>query len=63
MKLGPVTKLDKRKLATSKKFNNDIMPENCDVISIFSDLRANFEQSRSQIPNAWYLKEVTFYEN
>ena len=35
MKLGPVTKLDKRNKTTSKKFDNDIMSENCDVIVIF----------------------------
>ena len=29
MKLGPVTKLDKR------KFDNEIMSQNCDVIVIF----------------------------
>ena len=36
MKLGPVTKLDKRNKTTSKKFDNDVMSENCDVIVIFS---------------------------
>ena len=35
MKLGPVTKLDKRNTATSKKFDNDIMSANCDVIVFF----------------------------
>ena len=35
MKLGPVTKLDKRNKITSKKFNDDVMPKNCDVIVIF----------------------------
>ena len=35
MKLGPVTKLDKRNKTTSKKFDDDIMSENCDVIVIF----------------------------
>ena len=38
MKLGPVIKLDRRKSATSNKFNNDIISEKCDVIIIFSDL-------------------------
>ena len=36
MKLGPVTKLHKRKKKTSKKFGNDVMSANCDVIVIFS---------------------------
>ena len=35
MKLGPVTKLDKRNKTTSKKFDDDVMSENCDVIVIF----------------------------
>ena len=35
MKLGPVTKLDKRNKATSKKIDTDIMSGNCDVIVIF----------------------------
>ena len=35
MKLEPVTKLDKRNKTTSKNFDNDSMPENCDVIAIF----------------------------
>ena len=35
MKLGPVTKLDKRNKKTSKKFDNDAISGNCDVIVIF----------------------------
>ena len=35
MKLGPVTKLDKRNKTTSKKFDIDVMLENCDVIVNF----------------------------
>ena len=35
MKLGPVTKPDKRNKATSKKFDDDIISANCDVIVIF----------------------------
>ena len=35
MKLGPVTKLDKKNKTTSKIFDIDIMSENCDVIVIF----------------------------
>ena len=35
MKLGPVTKLNKRNKITSKKFDNDVMSESCDVIVIF----------------------------
>ena len=35
MKLGPVTKLDKRNETTSKKIDVDVMSENCDVIVNF----------------------------
>ena len=35
MKLGSVTKLDKRNKTTSKKIDVDVMSENCDVIVIF----------------------------
>ena len=35
MKLGPVTKLDKKKKTTSKKFDYDAMLENCNVIATF----------------------------
>ena len=39
MKLEPVTKLDKRNKTTSKKFDDDVMSENCNVIAIFSNLQ------------------------
>ena len=35
MKLGPVTKRDKRNKTTSKKVADGVMSENCDVIVIF----------------------------
>ena len=35
MKVGPVTKLDKKNKTTSKKFNDDVMLKDCDVIAIF----------------------------
>ena len=35
MELGPVTKLDKRNTATSKKIDDDIITANCDVIVVF----------------------------
>ena len=35
MKLGPVTKLDKRNKKPSKSFDYDVMSTNCDVIVIF----------------------------
>ena len=35
MKLGPVTKLDKKNKTTSKKFDDNVMLESYDVIAIF----------------------------
>ena len=35
MRLGPVTKLDRRNKRTSKKSDNNIMSVNCGVIVIF----------------------------
>ena len=35
MKLGPVTKLDKKNKTTLKKFDDGVMSESCDVIPIF----------------------------
>ena len=35
MKLRPLTKLDKRNKTTSKKFDDDVILENCDAIVIF----------------------------
>ena len=50
MKLDPVTKLHQRNKTTSKKIDDDVMLENCDVIVIFGFL-ANFEQSGGRIPD------------
>ena len=36
MKPGPITKLDKRNNTISKKFDDDDMSPNCDVIVILS---------------------------
>ena len=35
MKLGPMTKLEKRNTATSKKFDDNDMSVSCDVVIIF----------------------------
>ena len=35
MKFGPVTRLRKRNKTMSKKFDSDVMLENCDIIVIF----------------------------
>ena len=36
MKLGAVTNLDKRNKTTLKKFDGNVMSENCDTIAIFA---------------------------
>ena len=36
MTTGPVTKLDKKNTATSKKVDDDVISANCDLIVIFS---------------------------
>ena len=53
MNLGPVTKFDKRNKTTSKKFDDDVMPENCDVkiVTAIYGFLVNWEQSEDQIPN------------
>ena len=35
MKLEPVTKIDNRNKTTSKKFDDNVISENCNVIAIF----------------------------
>ena len=35
MKLGPATKFDKRSKTSSKKFDDDVVSENCDALDIF----------------------------
>ena len=65
MKLGAVTKLDKRNKTTSKKFDDDFVSENCDVIVIFQ-IFVHLEQSRNKIPDTESAKVmfsviVTFF--
>ena len=57
MKVWPVTKLDKRNKTTSEKFDNDVMPENCDVIVIFR-IFGQLEQSRGRIPDTKSAKVI-----
>ena len=57
MKLGPVTKLDKRNKTKSKKVDNDIMPTNYDVI--FFSIFGQFFDLRSV--KLIFLLTVTFY--
>ena len=65
MTLGPVTKIDKRNKATSKKINVDVMSKSCDVLSFFGFL-ANLEQSGGRIPvtesaKVMFSVKVTFF--
>ena len=58
MKLGPVTKLDKRNKATSKKFDDDVMSRNFDVIAIFSinsQFRAIWKRNSERIVCKTYI--------
>ena len=59
MKLGPVTKLDKRNTETLKRFDYDVMSANCDVIVFFFRFMVNLQPSGSRISKAWSVK-LTF---
>ena len=53
MKLGPVTKVDKREKTMSKYFDDNVMSTNCDANVIFSNLRPIWSN----------LEAVTFNSN
>ena len=57
MKLGSVTKLEKRKDTRSKKIDNDFMPEIVTSLSIFQFM-ANMQQSGSRVPDAYPVKRI-----
>ena len=57
MKLGPVTKLDKRNKTTSKKIDDDVMSEYCDVIVIFQIFH-QLELSGGRIPDTESAKAM-----
>ena len=59
MKLVPVTKLDKRNTAISKKLDNDVILWQSVMSFLFFRFRANLKQSGSRIPDAWSVK-LTF---
>ena len=69
MKLRPVTKLEKRKNATSKKFDKDGILENCDVISnflIYGQFRAILKLDSRGIVCKFYIyikSNFLFYKN
>ena len=57
MKLGPVTKLEKRNLWKSKYFDDDVMSAHCDVIVTFPIfVQFGAEQSGSWIPERMVFK-------
>ena len=65
MKLGPVTKIDKRNKTNSKKIYDNVMSENCDLIAILP-IYGQLEQFECRIPDIESIKHVfslivTFY--
>ena len=64
MKLGPVTKLDKRNKTTSKKFDDDVMSTNRDVIVIFP-IYGQFGDSRRIVCKTYIFINSNFlcYKN
>ena len=59
MKLGAVTKLDKRNTTTSKQYGDDVLLVNCDVIVLIFRFLAHLQPSGSRILDAWPI-ELTF---
>ena len=62
MKRRPATKLDKRNTATSKKFDNDVMSANCDVIA-FIPIYGQFAAIRKPDPGRMVYKTSLFINN
>ena len=63
MKLGPVTRLDKKNTATSKKFDDDIMSQIVMSLSFFW-FTANLQQFGSHIQDVSHniaLSKVLFF--
>ena len=61
MRLGPVTKIDNITKTTSKKFNDDVILENYDVIAIFSIYSQFGATWKSNSVKRIFLLIVTFY--
>ena len=59
MKLGPVTKIDKRNKVTSKKIDDDVISDNCDVIVIFP-IYGQFRAIRKPDPGRTVCKTYIF---
>ena len=62
MKLGPVTKIDKRNTATSRKFDDDVMLANCDVI-VFFRIYGQFAAIRKLYSRRMAYKTYIFINN
>ena len=62
MNLGSVTKIDKRKKATSKKFEGDVISVNCDVIVIFP-IYGQFEAIRKPDSGGIVCKTYIFFKS
>ena len=62
MKLGPVTKLDKRNTATSRKFHDDVMLANLDVI-IFVHIHGQSEIRKSDFGCMVYKTYILIKSN
>ena len=62
MRLGPVTKLDKRNKTTLKKIDYDVMSKNCDAIVIFS-IYAQFGAIRKPDSGCRVCKNYVFINN
>ena len=64
MKRGPVTRLDKRNKTTSKKFYDDVISENYDVIVIFpiyGRFGATFYLTKTEIRTKKFLTQLSLY--
>ena len=62
MKLGPVTKLDKRNKLTSIKFDNDVMSLYCNVIVTFP-VYGQFRAIRKPDSGGMVCKTYIFVKN
>ena len=62
MKLGPVTKLDKRNTVTLKKFDDDVMSTNFDV-NVFFPIYGQFAATRKPDSGRMVYKTNVFIKN
>ena len=62
MKLGPVTKLDKKNMVTSKILVDDVISTNCDVI-VFFLIYGQFAAIRKPNSGGMVYKAYIFIKN